>query len=191
MSKDASHSHSVDLFAIAHDSMIEAGFVPDSPSAVDTEVRAIVANSAIPAAASAKDLRELLWSSIDNKTSRDLDQVEFAEALPGGDTRLLIGIADVDELVPKGSAVDQQAAANSTSVYTGVRTYPMLPEELSTDLTSLNAGEDRLAVVTEVVVAPDGVMKSVDIYRALLNNRAKLAYEPVGDWLDGKTPTPE
>src|SRR5258705_1052940 len=191
MTEHSSDAQSVDLFAIAHESMVEAGFVPDFPAAVRSEVAAIVANSASAASEPVKDLRGLLWSSIDNKTSRDLDQVEYAEALPGGDTRLLIGIADVDALVPKGSAVDEQAAANCTSVYTGVRTYPMLPEELSTDLTSLNAGADRLAVVTEVVVAPDGVMKSVDIYRALLNNRAKLAYEPVGDWLDGKTPTPE
>ena len=191
MSKKASHSHSVDLFAIAHDSMIEAGFVPDSPSAVGTEVRAIVANSAIPAANSAKDLRKLLWSSIDNSSSRDLDQVEYAEALPGGDTRLLIGIADVDALVPQGSAIDQQAAANCTSVYTGVKTYPMLPLELSTDLTSLNAGEDRLAVVTEMVLASDGTMKSVDIYRALVKNQAKLSYDPVGNWLDGKADVPE
>jgi len=190
MSKQASHSPSVDLFAIAHDSMIEAGFVPDFPSAVGTEVRAIVANSAIPAATSAKDLRGLLWSSIDNSSSRDLDQVEFAEALPGGDTRLLIGIADVDALVSKGSAIDAQAAANCTSVYTGVKTYPMLPLELSTDLTSLNAGEDRLAVVTEMVLASDGTMKSVDIYRALLKNHAKLAYEAVGNWLDGRAEIP-
>ena len=190
MSKQASQSHSVDLFAIAHDSMIEAGFVPDSPSAVDTEVRAIVANAALPAAGSAKDLRELLWSSIDNSSSRDLDQVEFAEALSGGDTRLLIGIADVDALVSQGSAIDAQAAANCTSVYTGVKTYPMLPLELSTDLTSLNAGEDRLAVVTEMVLAPDGTMKSVDIYRALLKNHAKLAYEVVGNWLDGRADVP-
>ena len=190
MSKQASHSQSVDLFAIAHDSMIEAGFVPDSPSAVDTEVRAIVANSALPAAGSAKDLRELLWSSIDNSSSRDLDQVEFAEALPGGDTRLSIGIADVDALVSQGSAIDAQAAANCTSVYTGVKTYPMLPLELSTDLTSLNAGEDRLAVVTEMVLAPDGTMKSVNIHRALVKNHAKLSYDAVGNWLDGRADVP-
>ena len=191
MSEHASHSHSVDLFAIAHDSMIEAGFSPDSPSAVDAEVRAIVANSKTPAADSVKDLRKLLWSSIDNSSSRDLDQVEYAEALPGGDTRLLIGIADVDALVSQGSAIDRQAAANCTSVYTGVKTYPMLPLELSTDLTSLNAGQDRLAVVTEMVLASDGTMKGVDIYRALIKNQAKLSYEPVGNWLDGKTAIPE
>jgi len=191
MSKHDSRSHSVDLFAIAHDSMIEAGFSPDAPSAVDIEVRAIVAKSAIPAAESAKDLRKLLWSSIDNSSSRDLDQVEYAEALPGGDTRLMIGIADVDALVSRGSAIDRQAAANCTSVYTGVKTYPMLPLELSTDLTSLNAGEDRLAVVTEMVLGSDGTMKSMDIYRALLRNQAKLAYEPIGNWLDGRTDVPE
>jgi VacB/RNase II family 3'-5' exoribonuclease len=191
MSKQASHSHSVDLFAIAHNSMIEAGFSPDSPNAVGAEVRAIVANSGIPTAESAKNLRKLLWSSIDNSSSRDLDQVEYAEALPGGDTRLMIGIADVDALVSQGSAIDRQAAANCTSVYTGVKTYPMLPLELSTDLTSLNAGEDRLAVVTEMVLGSDGTMKSMNIYRALVKNQAKLSYEPVGNWLDGRTDVPE
>jgi VacB/RNase II family 3'-5' exoribonuclease len=140
---------------------------------------------------SAKDLRGLLWSSIDNNTSRDLDQVEYAEALAGGETRLLVGIADVDSLVSRESAIDKHASANCTSVYTGVRTYPMLPEELSTDLTSLNAGEDRLAVVTEMVVASDGSVKSTDVYRALLKNQAKLSYEAVGDWLDGKTSVPK
>lgn len=191
MSKNAAHSRPVDLFAIAHESMIESGFVPDVPSAVVNEVRAIVANPPVSADKSVKDLRGLLWSSIDNKTSRDLDQVEYAEALAGGDTRLSIGIADVDALVPKGSAIDEHAAANCTSVYTGVRTYPMLPEELSTDLTSLNPGEDRLAVVTEMVLGSDGTVKSMDIYRASLNNHAKLSYEAVGDWLDGKTDVPK
>jgi len=190
MSKKDFHSNHVDLFAIAHESMIEEGFVPDFPGAALDEVRAIVAKPAVPADKSIKDLRGLLWSSIDNKTSRDLDQVEYAEALSGGDTRLLIGIADVDALVPKDSAIDEHAAANCTSVYTGVRTYPMLPEELSTDLTSLNPGEDRLAVVTEMVLASDGTVKSMDIYRATLNNHAKLAYEPVGEWLDGKAGVP-
>lgn len=171
--------------------MIEGGFVPDMPNAAASELRAIVTKPTVPADKSVRDLRGLLWSSIDNKSSRDLDQVEFAEALAGGDTRLLVGIADVDSLVAKGSAIDEQAAANCTSVYTGVRTYPMLPEELSTDLTSLNAGQDRLAVVTEMVLAPDGTVRSIDIYRALLKNQAKLSYEAVGEWLDGKAGVPQ
>jgi exoribonuclease-2 len=190
MSKNSSHSHSVDLFAIAQSSMIEAGFVPDFSKEVDNEVQAIVGNSEMPAVESVKDLRQLLWSSIDNKKSRDLDQVEYAEALPGGDTRLLIAIADVDALVPKGSPIDDHAAANCTSVYTGVRTYPMLPEELSTDLTSLNPGEHRRAVVTEMVLTADGNVKSLDIYRAVVKNQAKLSYEAVGNWLDGKAGVP-
>ena len=171
--------------------MIEAGFNPDFPKPVMEKVSSIAANSAIPQAETVKDLRGLLWSSIDNSNSRDLDQVEYAETLPGGgDTRLLVGIADVDALVPKGSAIDEQASANCTSVYTGVKTYPMLPEELSTDLTSLNPGEDRLAVVTEMVLTSDGIMKGVDIYRALLKNHAKLSYGSVGEWLDGKAGVP-
>lgn len=190
MTKDASHSRSIDLFAIAHESMIEAGFVPDFPGPVIEEVRSLVANAGVPRAETVKDMRGVLWSSIDNSSSRDLDQVEYAEALAGGDTRLLIAIADVDALVSKDSAIDGHAATNCTSVYTGVRTYSMLPEELSTGLTSLNAGEDRLAVVTEMVLASDGVMKSMDIYRALVKNQAKLAYGPVGNWLDGKSEIP-
>ncbi len=102
----------------------------------------------------------------------------------------MVGIADVDAFVPKGSAIDKHAAENCTSVYAGVKTFPMLPEELSTDLTSLNASQDRLAVVTELVVSPDGSVKGQDVYRALLKSRAKLSYEEVGSWLDGKSPTP-
>ena len=143
------------------------------------------------AKSAAQDLRELLWSSIDDKRTRDLDQVEYAEIIPGGDTRLLIGIADVDAFVSKGSATDKHAGANCTSVYTGVKTFPMLPEELSTDLTSLVEGEDRLAVVTEMILAPDGSMKKTNFYRALVKNHAKLSYESVGAWLDGKTGVPE
>ena len=116
MSKHASHSRSVDLFAIAHESMIESGFVPDVPSAVVNEVRAIVVAPALLADKSLKDLRELLWSSIDDSKSRDLDQVAYAEALAGGDTRLLVGIADVDALVSQGSAIDQHAFSAASSI---------------------------------------------------------------------------
>jgi exoribonuclease-2 len=191
MAKNASHSHSLDLFAIAHQAMIEEGFVPDLPGAVRQEVQSLVAKPApsLPDS-SVRDLRAFLWSSIDDSKSRDLDQVEFAEALPGGDTRLSVGIADVDMLVSKGSAIDQHAAENCTSVYAGVKTFPMLPEELSTDLTSLNAGQDRFAVVTEMVLAADGTVKSTSFYRALLKSHAKLSYEAVGAWLDGKADPP-
>lgn len=191
MNKQAAHSNSIDLFAIARQSMIEAGFVPDLPAAVNEEIKAIVAKpSPRPAAVQARDLRKLLWSSIDDQKSRDLDQVEYAETLPNGDTRLLVGIADVDSLVPAGSAIDKHAAENCTSVYTGVKTFAMLPEELSTNLTSLNQDQDRAAIVTEMVFAADGNVKSCDIYPALLKNYAKLAYESIGDWLDGKSAAP-
>ncbi len=191
MTKNASRSNSVDLFAIAHQTMIEAGFVPDLPGAVNKEIQSIIAKPPPSASAeSARDLRPLLWSSIDDSKSRDLDQVEYAEALDGGATRILVGIADVDAFVSQGSAIDQHAAENATSVYAGVRTFPMLPEELSTDLTSLVAGQDRLAVVIEMVVTHDGTVKNTVVYRALLKNHAKLSYEAVGDWLDGKTGVP-
>jgi exoribonuclease-2 len=191
MAKHASRPDSVDLFAIARQTMMEAGFVPDLPGAVNKEIQSVI-NRTRPglAEAAARDLRTLLWSSIDDSKSRDLDQVEFAEALAGGDTRILVGIADVDAFVAKGSAIDRHAAENATSVYAGVRTFPMLPEELSTDLTSLVADEDRLAVVIEIVVARDGTVKSPVVYRALIKNHAKLSYEAIGHWLDGKTAVP-
>jgi exoribonuclease-2 len=189
MNSNASRSGSIDLYAIAHQSMIEAGFVPDLSNAVNEQLKAIEAATP-PPVATVRDLRKLLWSSIDDAKSRDLDQVEYAEALANGDTRLLVGIADVDSLVPAGSAIDKHAEENCTSVYTGVKTFPMLPEELSTGLTSLNQDQDRLAVVTEMVFAADGTTKSSDIYPALIKNYAKLAYESVGDWLDGKSAVP-
>jgi VacB/RNase II family 3'-5' exoribonuclease len=192
MSKNTSHSNSFDLFRIAHQTMIEAGFVPDFPRAVAEEVRSITTGTpAVNAERAAQDLRELLWSSIDDKRSRDLDQVEYAEKMKGGDVRLLIGIADVDAFVAKASAIDKHAATNCTSVYTGVKTFPMLPEELSTDLTSLVEGEDRLAVVTEMFFAPDGSVKKTNFSRALIRNHAKLSYELIGAWLDGKASMPE
>jgi exoribonuclease-2 len=191
MTKHADRSESVDLSAIARRTMVEAGFVPDPPGAVNKEIQSLV-NRPQPSrpVASARDLRSLLWSSIDDSKSRDLDQVEYAEALKGGDTRILVGIADVDALVPKGSAIDRHAAENAISVYAGVRTFPMLPEELSTDLTSLVAAEERLAIVIEMVIARDGTVKDPLVYRALLKNKAKLSYDVVGDWLDGKTGVP-
>jgi exoribonuclease-2 len=138
-----------------------------------------------------RDLRNLPWSSIDNRESRDLDQIEVAERMAGGAIRVRIGVADVDTLVHLGSAADEHAAKNTTSVYTGVATFPMLPDRLSCDLSSLNEAEDRLAVVVEFDVGSDGSLSTASVYRALVRNQAKLAYEPVGLWLDGKGPVPD
>jgi len=192
MAKQRVHSHSVDIGAIANRSVIEAGFEPRFNSEVLQQVQTIVASPpSMDSSESIRDLRKLQWSSIDNRESRDLDQLEFAEQLAGGETRLLIAIADVDAFVPQGSAIDRHASHNSVSVYTGVRTFPMLPEELSTDLTSLIPAHDRLTVVTEMLVAADGKVTSVKIYRAVVRSQAKLSYESVGQWLDGKGEMPQ
>src|SRR5919107_517633 len=134
--------HTPDLHAIARRAVEEAGFEPDFPADVKREVSELKDVSVAPGS-DVRDMRHLLWSSIDNRESRDLDQVEYAERLADGAIRLYIGIADVDALVEKGSAVDDHAADNTTSVYTGIAVFPMLPERLSTDLTSLNENEDR------------------------------------------------
>ncbi|MCU1268478.1 MAG: ribonuclease [Acidobacteria bacterium] len=185
------HHGSFDLNAIARQAVIDAGFNPDLPAAVQEELRTLGSES--PAATSPsddRDLRSLLWSSIDDRKSRDLDQVEYAESRPNGDIRVLVGIADVAGLVKQGSAIDSHAAENTTSLYTGFRTFPMLPEELSTDKTSLNGGADRAAIVTELIVAADGTVKSSDVYSALLHNYAKLSYEAVAAWIDDHGSTP-
>src|SRR5882762_1831056 len=188
MTKNHSHSRSLDLPAIAHQAMLDAGFTPDLPQSALAELHGLSPNQHTPD--TIRDLRGLLWSSIDDAKSRDLDQVEYAERLPSGDLRLLIGIADVDALVAQGSAIDDHAADNSTSVYAGVRTFPMLPEELSTDLTSLVGGADRTSIVTEMLVGVDGNVKQSDIYPARLHNYAKLSYEAIGAWLDGQGAMP-
>jgi exoribonuclease-2 len=178
-----------DLAAIAHQTMLDNGFVPDLPRSVLDELQSLETKATLPGS-SAQDLRSLIWSSVDDRKSRDLDQVEYAEKLPSGDIRVLVGIADVDESVPRGSSIDQHAATNCTSVYTGVRMFPMLPEKLSTDLTSLIAGADRSSVVTEMIVGADGAVKSTNVYPALVHNWAKLSYEAVGPWLDSDKPVP-
>ncbi|MBI2264096.1 MAG: RNB domain-containing ribonuclease [Armatimonadetes bacterium] len=137
------------------------------------------------------DLRKMLWCSIDNDDSRDLDQLTVAEELPNGDVKIYVAIADVDALVPKGSPLDRDAFHNTTSVYTTGKIFSMLPEKLSTDLTSLNPGVDRLAVVTEYTVGKDGEIKSSNIYRAMVHNHAKMAYNSVSPWLEGKGPLPQ
>ena len=170
--------------------MVREGFEPEFPAEVLRDVGAISGAATAAAGGAVRDLRALPWSSIDNPESRDLDQVEFAERLSNGDTRILVGIADVDSLVPAGSATDRHAARNTTSVYCGVTVFAMLPEKLSTGLTSLNEQVDRLAVVIEFVVAADGTIRSHDVYRALLRNTAQLDYPGVGGWLEGSSPAP-
>lgn len=170
----------VDLRAYAHAVMIENGFEPTfSPEAL-AEARA-----ARGVTDGAQDLRDLPWTSIDNLESRDLDQVEATEDLGDGRIRVRIGIADVDALVPRGSAVDRHAMTNTTSVYTGVSVFNMLPEALSTDRTSLNEGEDRLAIVIEYVVDGDGALSGESVYPAVVHNHKKLVYEQIAEFLDG------
>jgi exoribonuclease-2 len=179
-----------DLVGRARRAMLEAGFRPDFPPDVLNEIQAFKsANNGLPGS-SVRDLRHLAWSSIDNDTSRDLDQVEYAEKMPDDTIRLLVGIADVDTLVAKGSATDRQAGVESTSVYTGVKTFPMLPTELSTDLTSLSEGEHRSAIVIELWITNSGDVTCYDIYPASLLNCAKLAYSSTGAWLEGRGPMP-
>ncbi len=138
-----------------------------------------------------RDLTDLLWASIDNDDSRDLDQLTVAESLPEDKVKIRVAVSDVDALVKDGSAVDEHARHNTTSVYTAAGVFPMLPEKLSTDLTSLNLEEERLAVVVEMIVAADGSLLGAEIYRAHVRNRAKLAYNSVAAWLDGNGALPE
>ncbi len=177
------------LQRIAHRAMIERGLLPDfSPRAL-AELEKI-REPAAKAEDRVRDLRRLLWCSIDNDDSRDLDQLTVAEAMPDGGVKVLVAVADVDALVKKDSAIDEHARQNTTSVYTEARTFPMLPEKLSTDLTSLNYATERYAVVVEMVMAKDGSLQRSDVYGALVRNQAKLAYKSVAAWLENTGPMP-
>ena len=181
----------LDLQAVAKDIMRQHGFEPDFPPAVQQQLQQLRAHPPqIAAGGNVRDLRKLLWSSIDNDTSRDLDQIEVAERQPNGDIKILVGIADLDCFVPKSSAIDQHAAKETTTVYAGVQNFPMLPEELSTGKTSLLESQDRLSVVTEFVVNGDGHVASGNVYRALVRNQAQLQYNSVGAWLEGTAAAP-
>jgi exoribonuclease-2 len=182
MHKPDSHHGGFDIGAAARRAVVDAGFEPDLDAAAKEQLAGITGPAAV--VPGIKDLRDKPWSSIDNKESRDLDQIEYAEELPNGNVRLVVGIADVDILIPKDSPLDKHAFANCTSVYTGVEVYPMLPEKLSTDCTSLNEGEDRVIIAIETVVDESGNVVSYDVYRAMARNNAKLAYDDVGEWLD-------
>lgn len=184
------HPVQFNLVAAAHASMIEHGFQPDFPAGTQTELAAIEAQPAPPAVDGLADLRNLLWSSIDNDTSKDLDQIEWAEQLPDGRIRVLVGVADVDARVKKGTVIDKHAAFETTSVYTGVSIFPMLPTELSEGITSLNENQDRAAIVVEYSVDAEGTTSDEKAYRALVHNRAQLAYPSIGAWLDGKAAPP-
>lgn len=184
------HPYHFNLIAAAHAAMIEHGFQPDFPEGTGAELAAIQARPDAHLAPGVEDLRSLLWSSIDNDTSKDLDQIEWAEALPDGRIRILIGVADVDARVHQGTVIDGHARSETTSVYTGVKVFPMLPAELSEGITSLNEEEDRAAVVIEYTVDTAGVVSGGKAYRAIVRNRAQLAYNSVGAWLEGQGPAP-
>jgi VacB/RNase II family 3'-5' exoribonuclease len=170
--------------------MLQRGLLPDFSSDALAELGRIESPASITGE-QVHDCRGLLWASIDNDDSRDLDQLTVAEALPGGKVKILVAVADVDALVNKGSAIDEHARHNTTSVYTAGRIFPMLPEKLSTDLTSLHFNEDRMAVVVEMVIGADGSLEDSDIYRAHVRNHAKLAYNSVAAWLEGHGILPE
>ncbi len=187
---DVRLSH-LDLQATAKQVMLAHGFEPDFPPQVAQQLTELKAHPPqIASGSDVRDLRPLLWSSIDNDTSRDLDQIEVAERLPNGDIKVLIGIADLDAFVPKHSPIDEHAAKETTSVYAGVRIFPMLPEELSTGATSILENADKLSVVTEFTVDAGGSVSASNIYRAIVRNRAQLAYNAIGGWLEGTGPAP-
>ncbi len=181
----------LDLQAIARQIMQQRGFEPDFPPQIAQQLADLKAHPPqIAVANNIRDLRNLLWSSIDNDTSRDLDQIEVAERAANGDVKVMVGIADVDAFVPKQTPIDQHAAKETTTVYAGVRNFPMLPVELSTGKTSLLESQDCLSVIIEFVVDSTGVVKASNVYRALVRNKAQLQYNSVGAWLEGKSPAP-
>jgi VacB/RNase II family 3'-5' exoribonuclease len=169
--------------------MLERGFVPDFSPAALREMNELRETVLVPDD-SLHDLRALLWASIDNDDSRDLDQLTVTAEGPSGATKVLVAIADVAATVKRGSAIDQHAAVNTTSVYTAAQVFPMLPERLSTNLTSLGEGADRLAIVLEMMVGADGRVASSSVYRAIVRNHAKLAYNALAAWIGGKGAAP-
>jgi len=188
--KAGERSHRSILRDIARRAMIDRGLLPDfSPEAL-AELDGIQPSAAVNDEA-LRDLTHLVWASIDNDDSRDLDQLTVAEVRPGDEVKIFVAVADVDSVVKRGSAIDDHARHNTTSVYTAAMIFPMLPDHLSTDLTSLGFDEDRPAVVVEMTIGPDGSLPDSQIYRARVRNHAKLAYNSVGAWLEGAGAVPE
>jgi len=189
-------NHRTILKTIAHRVMLERGLFPDFSSKALAELGRLQ----IPVAADGgqvtgplgiRDARDLPWASIDNDDSRDLDQLTVAEAMPAGKVKILVAIADVDSAIKNGSAIDEHARNNTTSVYTAAEIFPMLPEKVSTDITSLNFNEDRLSIVVEMTVGADGSLEDSKIYRAWVHNYAKLAYNSVAAWLENNGTIPD
>ena len=176
----------------ARQTLVQNGFEPNFPADALAELSEKASQpEPLDNLSGISDLRDLLWSSIDNATSRDLDQIEYAEQLENGDIKILVAIADVDHLVKKDSALDRHAAKNTVTIYTETEIFPMLPEELSTGLTSLNEGEDRMAVIVELVVKENGDVPGNEVFLGIVRNKAKLAYETIGAWRDEGGETPE
>ncbi|MBN1665801.1 MAG: RNB domain-containing ribonuclease [Anaerolineales bacterium] len=195
MNKNYQHHRKI-LQKIAHNAMVERGLLPNFSGAAMAEAsraQALTMQKGAPdgAAHAIRDLRSLLWSSIDNEDSRDLDQLTVADAMPAGKVKILVAIADVDSSVKNGSAIDGHARHNTTSVYTVAEIFPMLPEKLSTDVTSLNLNQDRIAIVVEMVIGTDGALEDSKIYKAWVLNHANLAYNSVAAWLNKKGDIPE
>jgi ribonuclease R len=179
------------LQKIARKALIMRGLLFEFSSQALAELAQIKEPAKIDLTTQVRDLRDLLWASIDNDDSEDLDQLTFAKELSSGKTRILVAVADVDALVKKNSAIDQDACHNTTSIYTAAQIFPMLPLQLSTNLTSLNLNQDRLAIVVDMTIGPDGSLLESDVYRAAVRNHAKLAYNSVGAWLEGRAPIPQ
>src|SRR5260370_21310342 len=186
--KSVSH---VDLQAIAKEVMVEKGCEAEFSAQAQQELSQLEGHPPeVAADGNIRDLRNLVWSAIDNDTSRDLDEIEVAERQPDGQTKVLVGIADVDAFVPKSSPIDGHAAKETTTVYTGVRNFPMLPEQLSTGVTSLLENQDNLSIVIEFLVDQNGCVSAGNAYPAVVRNKAQLTYNAVGAWLEGKSAAP-
>jgi len=188
--------HRAILQSIAHRAMLERGLLPDFSNEALAELErlqnpTVTENGPAEGPLGIRDMRNLLWASIDNDDSRDLDQLTVAEAAPSDKVKILVAIADVASSIINGSAIDQHARNNTTSVYTAAEIFPMLPEKVSTDITSLNFNEDRLSIVVEMLVGADGSFEDSKIYRAWVHNYAKLAYNSVAGWLENNGAIPE